>query len=242
MKGIILAGGTGSRLRPLTLVSNKHLLPVGNKPMIMHSIFKLTEAGIVDIMIVTGSHHAGPMTELLGSGKKFGCNISFRIQDSPDGIGGALILCKDFVGDDDVVVILGDNIFQDKLENCIKVFNKNKEAGASSCVLNLKKVSDPHRFGVAFLKDKKITKIVEKPNPENLVSDMIVTGIYVYDKKVFDIIKKTKISSRGEFEITEVNNFYVNNGKVNYNILNGWWIDAGTFSSYQKANNLINNL
>lgn len=239
MKGIILAGGSGTRLQPLTLVTNKHLLPIGNKPMIMHSLFKLTSSGINEIMIVTGPEYIGAMVKLLGSGNKFNCNISYRIQDNPDGIGGALKQCKNFAGTDDVVVILGDNIFKNSLSKSINKFKKiKKTSNLPVCLLNLKKVNDPHRFGIATIENKKIVNLVEKPAKPK--SDLCVTGIYIYDNFVFTAVENIKISSRGEYEITEVNNFYVKEGVAEYNILDGWWIDAGTFASYHKANEMIN--
>jgi glucose-1-phosphate thymidylyltransferase len=236
MKGIILAGGTGSRLQPLTLVTNKHLLPVGNKPMIMHGIYKFLDVGITDIIIVTDPTHLSEMASLLGSGQKFNCNITFRVQDKPDGIGGALKLCEDFAGGQDVIVLLGDNIFEDSLDLAIQAFiiSKQDRTKKYSCVLNLKEVKDPNRFGIATIKNNVLTKITEKPiNPE---SNLCVTGIYLYDNNIFKVIKTMPVSSRGEYEITDANNFYVKKQCADYSLLEGWWIDAGTFSSYHKAN------
>lgn len=233
MKGIILAGGTGSRLHPMTKVTNKHLLPVGNKPMIMHSVEKLVKANVTEIMIITGTEHMGDMISLLGSGREYGCSFTFRVQDQPDGIGGALSLCEDFVGSHSCVVLLGDNIFEDGLEKVINDY----ESSNFGCQLLLKEVPDPERYGVASFDGERVIKIEEKPtNPE---SNFAITGIYIYDSQVFQIIKKTKPSKRGEYEITDVNNYYINEKSMSYKIMNGWWTDAGTLDSYQKANRLV---
>lgn len=233
MKGIILAGGMGQRLYPLTMVTNKHLLPVGKKPMIFHPIEKLVSAGISDIIIVTGTSHAGDMIRLLGSGDAFGCKFTYRVQDSPDGIGGALRLCKDIVGKDKCVVILGDNMFEDSLDKFIKDFNKS----SSSCMLLLKKVKDPCRFGVAVIENKKIVKIIEKPSQP--LSDFCVTGIYMYDHTVFEKIGSLTKSPRGEYEISHINDLYVMEENLDWDVLPGWWTDAGTHDSYQEANMLF---
>ena len=236
MKGIILAGGTGSRLHPMTKVTNKHLLPVGNKPMIMHSVEKLVKANVIEIMIITGTEHMGDMISLLGSGREYGCSFTFRVQDQPDGIGGALSLCEDFVGSHSCVVLLGDNIFEDGLEKIINDYENND----FGCQLLLKEVPDPERYGVASFDGERVIKIEEKPmNPE---SNFAITGIYIYDSQVFQIIKKTKPSNRGEYEITDVNNYYINEKSMSYKIMNGWWTDAGTHSSYQLANVLANSM
>ena len=195
MKGIILAGGTGSRLYPLTKVTNKHLLPIGNKPMILHGVEKLVRAGVSDIMVVTGVEHMGAMVSLLGSGNNYNCNFTFRVQDKPDGIGGALSLCENFVGNDSCIVLLGDNIFKDELSEIIEKYENND----FGCQLLLKKVKDPQRYGVASFEDNKVTKIEEKP--KNPKSNFAITGIYIYDSEVFKIIKKLKPSKRGEYEI-----------------------------------------
>jgi len=234
MKGIILAGGTGSRLSPLTNVTNKHLLPVGKKPMILHSIDKLVESGIKDIMIITGTEHMGDMISLLGSGNKWGCNLTYRVQDKPDGIAGALTLCENFCKDSDFVTILGDNIFNSSLRESIVQFKKIKET--PKCLLNLCKVSDPSRFGVPTIENDKIVKVTEKPaNPD---SNFCVTGVYVYDRFAFNLIKNLKKSDRGEYEITDLNNLYIEKGTVGCRIFDSWWVDAGTHKSYQEANRL----
>lgn len=234
MKGIILAGGTGSRLHPLTSVTNKHLLPVGKVPMILHPIKKFVDSNIKNIMIVTGTEHMGDMINLLGSGKKYNCHLTYRVQDQADGIAGALKLCKDFVGDDDVIVILGDNIFEDEIEKAIDKFKNERNNNNSLCLLNLKSVPDPERYGVAEINNNRITNIVEKPtNPK---SNYCVTGIYLYTPDVFEIISKLNLSNRGEYEITDVNMEYVKRNNCIFDFFSGWWTDAGTHESYQQAN------
>lgn len=232
MKGIILAGGTGSRLLPLTKITNKHLLPVGKYPMIYYPISKLKESGITEILIVTGKEHMGAVVNLLGSGYEMGLEFTYRIQDQPGGIAQALALAENFVGTDSCVVILGDNIFSFSIKNFVKAF-KQKDKGAS---ILIKEVEDPQRFGVAELENDKIISIEEKP--KNPKSNYCVTGIYMYGNKVFDIIKTLKPSDRGELEITDVNNAYVQSNDMSYDILDGWWSDAGTFESLEKANEL----
>tara|TARA_A100000164_G_scaffold381309_1_gene432296 strand:+ start:1038 stop:1769 length:732 start_codon:yes stop_codon:yes gene_type:complete len=239
MKGVVLAGGTGSRLMPLTKVTNKHLLPVGGLPMILHSIEKLVLANITDIMVVTGTEHMGDMVSLLGSGKSYGCNFTYRIQDEPDGIAGALSLCESFVAEDSFVVILGDNIFQDELQDVVSKFLQMKSTRPELpvCSLALKQVQDPQRFGVAEVRGENIVGIEEKPN--NPKSNLCTTGIYVYDNNVFKIIRSLKKSERGEYEITDVNNKYIDLLGATFVRLKGWWTDAGTHESYHKANVLI---
>lgn len=234
MKGIILAGGTGSRLFPLTKVTNKHLLPVGNKPMILHSVHKMTDAGITDIMIITGTEHMGAIVSLLGSGAEYGCQFTYRVQDRPDGIGGAMKLCKGFVGADKCLVILGDNIFEDSLVSAVKEF----EASEDICHLFLKKVIDPERYGVAIVNKKmKVLELIEKPNPSP--SPYCVTGIYMYTPLIFGIIEKLTPSRRGELEITEANNVFVQSTLTRCTMLKGYWTDAGTPESYYHANKLV---
>ncbi|MGF7399129.1 sugar phosphate nucleotidyltransferase [Thermoanaerobacterium thermosaccharolyticum] len=236
MKGVILAGGTGSRLFPLTKVTNKHLLPVGKYPMIYYPIYRLIEAGINEILIVTGKEHMGSVVNLLGSGYEFGVEFTYKIQDQPGGIAQALGLAEHFVNGDKCVVILGDNIFEDNINSFVSSFKK-QEKGAK---VLLKEVSDPERFGVAELKGDKIISIEEKP--KNPKSNYCVTGIYMYDSRVFDIIKTLKPSGRGELEITDVNNAYIKDGTLTYDILNGSWTDAGTFESLKRANELSYNI
>lgn len=234
VKGIILAGGTGSRLFPLTRVTNKHLLPVGRKPMIFHPIEKLIEAGIEDILIVTGTEHMGAVVGLLGSGKDYGCRFTYKVQDEAGGIAQALGLARNFVGADRMCVILGDNIFEDSIADAVSEFSK---ADGGSARLMLKPVDDPQRFGVATVEGDRITKIVEKPKqPE---SNLAVIGVYMYDNGVFDVISTLKPSGRGELEISDVNQHYVEQGAVNYSVLQGWWTDAGTFESLAQANRLV---
>lgn len=234
MKGIILAGGLGTRLYPLTRVSNKHLLPVYNKPMIYYPIQTLVEAGIKDILIVTGGNHAGEFLRLLGNGQQFGLkHINYTYQEGEGGIAEALGLAKHFTDNEKVVVMLGDNIIEKSIKRAVDDFRRQPK-GAK---ILIKKVPDPERFGVVELKNKKIIKITEKPKKPK--SDYVVTGIYMYDKRIFDIIKTLKPSKRGELEITDVNNAYLKKGELTYNILNGWWTDSGTFNSLLRANMLV---
>jgi glucose-1-phosphate thymidylyltransferase len=233
VKGIVLAGGTGSRLFPLTKVTNKHLLPVGKEPMIFHPIKKLLEAGITEIMIITGTEHMGDVVGLLGSGKDFNCQFTYRVQDMAGGIAQALGLCESFVGQDRCCVILGDNIFEASLSEGLKRFQEQPGGAA----LFLQEVPDPQRYGVATVNGDKITKIVEKPkNPE---SSMAVTGIYMYDHSVFTVIRTLRPSGRGELEITDVNNAYLEKGQLTWTRLDGYWTDAGTFDSWKHANDLV---
>jgi glucose-1-phosphate thymidylyltransferase len=233
MKGIILAGGTGSRLFPLTKVTNKHLLPVGDKPMIYHPVKKLLEVGIQEILIVTGTEHMGDVVTLLGSGKEFGCRFTYKVQDEAGGIAQALGLAENFAGHDPVIVILGDNIFEHSLEKAIKEYS-----GEGAQIL-IQAVDDPQRYGVAELEGDKVVSIAEKPKIPT--SNYAVTGIYFYDSNVFEIIKTLKPSRRGELEITDVNNFYIEQRKMKCSILEGWWTDAGTPDSYRHANKLAFN-
>lgn len=230
MKGIILAGGTGSRLYPLTRVTNKHLLPVGRYPMIYYPVYKLKEAGITDILVVTGREHIGDVVGLLGSGAEFGVTFTFRVQDSAGGIAHALNLGRDFAGQHRCVVLLGDNIFEASLNPFIETYMKQPR-GAK---LLLTHSDTPSKFGVADVSDGIIRRIEEKP--EKPVSDLIVTGIYMYDSAVFDIISGLKPSSRGELEITDVNNEYIRRNELTFDILPGWWTDAGTQESLKAAN------
>lgn len=233
MKGIILAGGNGTRLMPLTKAVNKHLLPIGNKPMLQHCVEKFTEAGIDQIMVVTGGDHLGGIAEFLGSGKGFNCNITYKVQEEAGGIAQALSLAERFVDDDQMCVLLGDNIFQSPLSDLLVKYYMQTVIGA---MVVLKEVEDPERFGVATICDEHILKIVEKPTvPE---SKYAVTGIYMYTPDVFDIIRRCKPSGRGELEITDVNNAYIAYNSLRYVVMNGWWTDAGTHESYQKANEL----
>lgn len=232
MKGIILAGGTGSRLYPLTKVTNKHLLPIGNNPMIYYPIQKLTEVGIDEILIVTGTDHMGDVVNLLGSGKDFGCRFTYKVQDEAGGIAQALGLAENFVGGDTMTVILGDNIFQTSLE---KALGSYPDKGAQ---ILLKEVDHPERFGVAEVDGDKIIGIEEKPDQPK--SRLAVTGVYMYDAEVFDYIRDLEPSDRGELEITDVNNRYIQKNAMRFSIMQGWWTDAGTPASYKRANKLVN--
>lgn len=232
MKGIVLAGGTGSRIMPLTKVTNKHLLPVGKYPMIFHPIYRLKQAGIEDLLIVTGVEHMGDVVSLLGSGKDFGVRFTYKVQDQPGGIAQALGLAKEFVDDDLLTIILGDNIFDQNIEPFVTGFKK-QQTGAK---ILIKEVPDPKPFGVPELKDGKIVSIEEKPRVPR--SRYCVVGVYMYDSRVFEIIDTLEPSGRGELEITDVNNAYVASGNLTYDILTGWWTDAGTFDSLMRANEL----
>ncbi len=233
MKGVILAGGTGSRLFPLTKVTNKHLLPVGKKPMIFHPVEKLVEAGITEILIVTGVDHMGDVVGLLGSGKDFGCRFTYRVQDEAGGIAQALNLAAHFAAGASIAVILGDNIFQDSIKPQVEAFAR-QDKGAR---IMLKEVHDPNRFGVAELKGDLIVGVEEKPKAPK--SNWAVTGIYFYDSRVFEYIKDLKPSARGEYEITDVNNHYIRAGQMTFGMFKGWWSDAGTFESLARVNQLL---
>jgi glucose-1-phosphate thymidylyltransferase len=233
VKGVILAGGTATRLRPLTNITNKHLLPVGRKPMIYYPIEKMTGAGIEDILIVTGVDHMGDVVGLLGSGKDFNCRFTYKVQDQAGGIAQALSLAEDFSNKVPVAVILGDNIFEDSMKPYLEKFLKQKNG---SHIL-LKPVNDPQRFGVAEVKGDKVVSIEEKP--KNPKSDLAVTGIYFYDGEVFDIIRTLKPSGRGELEITDVNNEYIRRGIMGWSRMDGWWSDAGTFESLSHVQKLV---
>jgi len=233
LRGVILAGGTGSRLMPLTKVTNKHLLPVGQKPMIYYPIEKLTSIGIDEILIVTGVEYMGDVVSLLGSGRELGCQFTYRVQDEAGGIAQALALAEDFAHGQPLVVILGDNIFEGGLKEYADKYISQK-TGAR---VVLKQVPSPQRFGVAQISNGKVISIEEKPKKPK--SDYIITGIYFYDDSVFDIIRTLKPSARGELEISDVNNAYLAKGQLAYDILDGWWSDAGTFESLNKVNELV---
>lgn len=236
MKGIILAGGNGTRLVPLTIAVNKHLLPIGDKPMVLRSVEKLTEAGIEEIAIVTSPEQLNNFSCLLKSGKNYNCDITYKVQDGAGGVGQALGICEKFVGNDSCTVILGDNMFEDSIIEDVKNFNQD-------CKLFFKKVPDGHRYGVAVWSQVDnqpifvLSEILEKPT--NVSRADAVVGIYMYSNSVFDIIKTIQPSYRNEIEITSVNNVYVQNQnqyKLTTRVLNGWWTDAGTLESYKKAN------
>jgi len=234
MKGIILAGGMGTRLFPLTKVTNKHLLPVYDKPMIYYPIQCLVNAGIEDIMIVTGGNDAGDFLRLLGNGKEFGLkDISYTYQEGHKGIADALGLARHFADEDKIAVILGDNIIEGNIRKSAAAFEK-QEKGAR---ILLKEVPDPKRFGVATIDEGRITAITEKP--ETPASDYAVIGIYMYDAAVFDIVDDLVPSDRNELEITDVNNAYLRAGTLEHDVLEGWWSDAGTFESLHRVSNLV---
>jgi glucose-1-phosphate thymidylyltransferase len=223
LRGVVLAGGTGSRLRPLTKVTNKHLLPVGQKPMVYYPIEKLRGIGIEEILIVTGVEHMGDVVGLLGSGREFSCRFTYKVQDEAGGIAQALGLAENFANDQPLAVILGDNIFQNHLRAQAERF-LTQGGGAR---LLLKQVPDPERFGVAEFRDGKILGIEEKPAKAK--SSYAITGVYFYDSTVFEIIRTLRPSGRGELEITDVNNCYLQKGQLACDILEGWWTDAGTW-------------
>jgi glucose-1-phosphate thymidylyltransferase len=234
MKGVILAGGLGTRMYPLTKITNKHLLPVYDKPMIYYPLQALINAGIKDILIVTGGNYAGDFLRLLGNGHEFGLkHINYTYQEGEGGIAAALSLAEFFADRDKICVILGDNVIEHNIRAAVDAFSHQK-AGAK---IILKEVPDPQRFGVPVFKGDTIVRIEEKP--KNPLSRYAVTGIYLYDHQVFDIIKVQKPSERGELEITDVNNAYIEKGQLTWEVLKGWWTDAGTFESLLKANTLV---
>jgi glucose-1-phosphate thymidylyltransferase len=234
MKGVVLAGGLGTRLRPLTSVTNKHLLPVYDQPMIYYPIQTLVSAGITDIMIVTGGNSAGDFLKLLGNGKAFGLkHLNYTYQEGEGGIAEALSLVEHFAGGDPVCVVLGDNIIEGNIRAAVRSY-RHQGVGAK---IILKRVPDPQRFGVPELDGSSVLRIEEKPgNPK---SEYAVIGIYMYDGEVYDIIRTLKPSGRGELEITDVNNAYIERGEMTWEELNGWWTDAGTFESLLRASNLV---
>jgi glucose-1-phosphate thymidylyltransferase len=235
MKGIILAGGTGSRLRPLTKVTNKHLLPVGRYPMIYHPVYKLVRSGIAEILVVTGVEHMGDVVGQLGSGAAFGCQFTYKVQDEAGGIAQALGLAEHFAGGDRCCVILGDQVFEDPIGPFVEAFTA-QERGAK---ILLKEVPDAERFGVAELSGdgRRVVAIEEKPARPK--TNLAVTGIYFYDGRVFDLARELKPSARGELEITDVNNHYIAAGEMTWGRLRGQWTDAGTFESLLRASTLM---
>jgi glucose-1-phosphate thymidylyltransferase len=234
MKGVVLAGGTGSRLFPITRVTNKHLLPVYDKPMVYYPIRTLVNAGIQEILLVTGGKNAGEFLRLLGNGRDFGLkHINYTYQEGEGGIAEALGLAEHFADGETVCVVLGDNIIENNVRHAVENFKK-QDQGAK---ILLKEVQDAERFGVAEIRGNNVVSIEEKPrNPK---SNYAVIGIYLYDATVFQKIRRLKPSGRGELEITDVNNFYLEEGNLTYEILDGWWTDAGTFESLLRANNLV---
>ena len=234
MKGVVLAGGTGSRLNPLTRVTNKHLLPIYDKPMVYYPIQTLVNAGIEEILLVTGGNNAGDFLRLLGNGRDFGLrHLNYTYQEGNGGIAEALGLAEYFAAGQQICVILGDNIIENNICQAVENFRKEKD-GAK---ILLKEVEDAQRFGVAEVRENRVLNIEEKPKLPR--SNFAVTGIYLYDSTVFEKIKRLNPSGRGELEITDVNNFYIQEGKLSYEMLHGWWTDAGTFESLLRANNLV---
>jgi glucose-1-phosphate thymidylyltransferase len=234
MKGVVLAGGTGSRLFPLTKVTNKHLMPIYDRPMIYYPIQTMVDAGINEILVVTGGRNSGDFMRLLGNGKDFGLKrLNYAYQDGEGGIADALSLAEHFADGDKICVILGDNIIEKDIRKAADAFR----AQAKGAKILLKEVPDAERFGVAEMKGDKIVGIEEKPvRPK---SNMAVTGIYMYDGTVFDKVNKLVPSDRNELEITDVNNFYIHEGSMTWDVLDGWWTDAGTFESLLRAANLV---
>lgn len=234
MKGVVLAGGLGTRLHPLTKVTNKHLLPVYMKPMVYYPIESLVEGGIDEIMIVTGGNNAGDFLKLLGNGKEFGlAHLNYAYQEGEGGIAEALSLCRAFVDKDKVTVVLGDNIVEKSIRKHVEAYRQQEEGAR----ILLKEVDDPERFGVPTLDGDRIIGIIEKP--KDPPSNFAVTGIYFYDSQVWDVIDSLEPSKRNELEITDVNNFYIEQGTMEYSILDGWWTDAGTFDSLKRASDLV---
>ncbi len=234
MKGVVLAGGSGSRLDPLTRVTNKHLLPVYDQPMIYYAIRTLVEAGIQDILLVTGGTSAGEFLRLIGNGEVFGLkHVAYTYQKGEGGIAEALGLAEHFAGGDQLVVVLGDNIIEGSIRSAVAAFAEQK-TGAK---VLLKEVDDPERFGVAEINDGELVGIEEKPQQPK--SALAVIGMYMYDDQIFDIIRTLKPSGRGELEITDVNNAYIEKKQLTYEMLDGWWTDAGTFESLYRANCLV---
>jgi glucose-1-phosphate thymidylyltransferase len=233
MKGIILGGGLGTRLSPLTEITNKHLLPVGKEPMIWHPVRQLIMSGVTDIMVITSTHHMGAVVNSLGSGNRFGCEFTYRVQEKAGGIAHALALSRQFANGDRIVVLLGDNIFEYSIAPYVEAFRDQEQGGR----VLLKEVGDPERFGVAALDEKLILEIEEKPSHPK--SNHAVVGCYMYDGAVFDIIDTTSPSQRGELEITSVNNEYIARGLLQYSFVRGRWTDAGTFESLNEANELL---
>lgn len=233
MKGIILAGGKGTRLFPLTKATNKHLLPLGKEPMLFHPIRHMVGAGITDIMVVTSTQHMGEVVNCLGSGAEFGCSLTYKVQEEAGGIADALRLCESFAGADKICVMLGDNVFEQSIAPYVRNFAL-QETGARVVV---KEVGEPERYGVAAMDERQIVEIEEKP--KNPKSPFAVVGLYFYDPQVWEIIRKIKPSARGELEITSVNNAYIERKQLMFDVCQGRWTDAGTFESWMEATKLM---
>jgi glucose-1-phosphate thymidylyltransferase len=241
MKGVILAGGTGSRLMPCTKVTNKHLLPVYDKPMIYYPLFTLINAGIKDILIISGREHAGHFANLLGSGIDFGVKLTYKVQEGVGGIAEALALSEEFVNKDSIIVILGDNIFEDNMFSYVKDFEMQiiEKGGGAGIFLKEVGLKAAKRFGIAVVENGIVKEVEEKP--EQPKSNLAMTGLYIFDSRIFDIIKTQKRSARGELELTDAIDSYVKSGICNYKIINGYWSDAGTVESLNRASNLVRN-
>ncbi|QDU84918.1 Glucose-1-phosphate thymidylyltransferase [Planctomycetes bacterium Pla163] len=239
MKGVILAGGLGTRLFPLTKITNKHLLPVYDRPMIYYPIQTLVNAGVTDIMIVTGGRKSGDFLSLLGNGSDFGLkHINYTYQQGEGGIAEALGLCEHWAAGESVCVVLGDNLIERNINKAVADFRAQTDSsGKGGAKILLKQVHDPERFGVAELDGDNVARIVEKPKQPK--SDLAVIGIYMYDARVFEVIKTLEPSERGELEITDVNNWYIQDASMTYEVLEGWWTDAGTFDSLLRASELV---
>ncbi len=235
MKGVILAGGTGSRLQPLTSIVNKHMLPVGKKPMILHPVDSLVQSGIDDILVITGPTHIGQIGGLLGSGDEFNCSITLKVQDRPAGIADALRLCQSFVASEKFVMLLGDNIFELPIEAHVEQFFDS--SCAANAQLHFARTSSPHLYGVGEFADNRLVRIHEKPTHPS--SDLACTGLYMYDATVFEAVERVSPSRRGEMEITDVNNMLIREGRVHHSLIDGWWQDAGTFETYMAVNRLL---
>lgn len=231
MKGIILAGGEGTRLQPLTKIISKQLLPVYDKPMVMYPLETLLRAGIKDILVIVAPSHAGDFLKLLGSGKQFGANFTYEIQDKPEGLAQAFIIGADFIGSDNVTMILGDNIFEDDFSETIKNFQSGGHVFA-------KEVADPERFGVVKF-DEQMNAVQIEEKPKTNISNFAITGLYIYDNRVVEAARQVKQSARGELEITDLHNWYLKKGELKVDIVKGEWIDAGTFDTLLKASNFM---
>lgn len=238
MKGVLLAGGTGARLRPLTNVTNKHLLPVYKQPMIFYPLQTLINAGIKDILIVTGGEHIGDFSRLLGSGKEWGAHFSYEIQEGNGGTGAALLLAESFIKDEPFMVILGDNVVVENVGSFVEDFKKNKSQFKAKILVA--KVKDPQKYGVVTFKEKRIVSIVEKP--KNPKSNYVNTGLWMFQPEVFKLLKNLKKSPRGEYEVTDVLAHYVSQGNLSYSILKSAWTDAGSFDSLYHATVLMRKL
>jgi glucose-1-phosphate thymidylyltransferase len=234
LKGIVLAGGLGTRLYPITKITNKHLMPVYNKPMVFYPIWTLVDAGVTEVLVVTGGNNAGDFLRVLRNGEEFGLKqLSYRYQEGEGGIAAALSLAEDFADDDLVCVILGDNIYENSLKKSADEFTRIGKGAR----IHLKQVENPQRFGVPVMEGGRVVKIEEKPKKPK--TNFAVTGFYMYDPSVFEIIKTLKPSGRGELEITDVNNAYIERNQMSWEIIDGWWSDAGTFDSLLRANILV---